>query len=112
MMSEDGYVAVDTHQSGWGCGDIPLEDEVVDNLVVAQGVDVVAQGGGDFYLQGVDAGVQQRCDIVVDSFAVPFHTAGGSVDYQFADVVHLTEVENRVGPDAVEGQVGGVGDGA
>ena len=32
---------------------------MLDNLVVGKGVDVVVEGGGDFYFDGVVAGVQQ-----------------------------------------------------
>ena len=82
------------------------------HTVVGEGVDVVVEGGGDFNHDGVVAGVQMGGYIVVYPFAIPFHTAALAVDYQLADVVHLAEVEDRVGAEAVEGQMGGVGDSA
>ena len=83
---------------------------MLNDFVVGQGVDVVVEGGGDADLDGVETGVQQGGCIVVYPFAVPLHTAAGAIDYQFADVVHLSEVEYGVGADAVEWNLCSVGE--
>ena len=83
---------------------------MLNDFVVGQGVDVVVEGGGDADLDGVETGVQQGGCIVVYPFAVPLHTAAGAVYYQFADVVHLSEVEYGVGADAVEWNLCSVGE--
>ena len=61
---------------------------------------------------GVDAGMQEGGCIGVNLFAVPLHTAAGTIDNEFADVIYLSEVEYGVGADAVEGDLRGVGEGS
>ena len=105
-------MSVEADKAGGGGGDVAFEDVVLDDFVVGEGVNVVVQSGGDFYHDGVVAGMQMRGYIVVYPFAIPFHAAALAVDYQLADVVYLAEVEDWVGAEAVVRQMGGVGDGA
>lgn len=106
--SEKRQMAFDADKADGGGGDVAFEDEVLDDFVVGEGMDVVVEGGGDFDFYGVVAGVEQRTDVVVYPLSIPFYATAGAVDFQFADVVDLAEVDDGVGAEAVVGDMGGV----
>ena len=113
-----------THKTCGGGGDVALEDEMLDDAVVREGVGVVVEGGGDFDFDGVVAGVEESAEVVVTPLAVPLHATVLTVDSQLADVIYFAEIDTvealggvgdalqGVVGDTVEMEMGGVGDGA
>ena len=55
-------------------------------------MDVVVEGGGDFYHDGVVAGMEEVGGVAVGALAVPLHATVHPIDPQLADVVNLAEV--------------------
>ena len=54
-LLKECYLSVEADEAGGGSGDVTFEDVVLDDFVVGEGVDVVVEGGGDAYLDGVVA---------------------------------------------------------